>query len=217
MNRFASPIVKIAFEGPDVQEETLYQIFRVRENTSCSLLSSYSCFQPYGQIQDINNPTPVPAGSFRSSVITFRRLRSATIARNVMHRLKLPSTGTASTLLRTAYEMPIEAHAIRDWMSGHPKIVLPVLVFLLGTLTYTVGFPLGCSDHQPTVHRYLTPSVQSWYKPRYLIGSIIKVWRISIVSSCCPLTHTRICHLQMVPRQHRVVPRSLCGSERSFS
>jgi hypothetical protein len=29
MNRFASPIVRVISEGPDVHEESLYQIFRV--------------------------------------------------------------------------------------------------------------------------------------------------------------------------------------------
>ena len=30
MNRYASPIVKVAFDGPDVKEEALYWILRVR-------------------------------------------------------------------------------------------------------------------------------------------------------------------------------------------
>lgn len=30
MNRFASPILKVAFEGPDVQEQPLYELCRVR-------------------------------------------------------------------------------------------------------------------------------------------------------------------------------------------
>lgn len=29
MNRFASPILKVAFEGPDVQEQPLYELCRV--------------------------------------------------------------------------------------------------------------------------------------------------------------------------------------------
>lgn len=31
MNRFASPILKVAFEGPDVQEQSLYELCRVRK------------------------------------------------------------------------------------------------------------------------------------------------------------------------------------------
>jgi hypothetical protein len=29
MDRFASPIVSVTFEGPEVQEQSLYQLFRV--------------------------------------------------------------------------------------------------------------------------------------------------------------------------------------------
>ena len=44
--------------------------------------------------------------------------------------------------MRTSYQRPIQAHAIRDWLNSHPKIVLPVFVFLLGTLTYTIFDPI---------------------------------------------------------------------------
>ncbi len=30
------------------------------------------------------------------------------------------------TRLRIFYEAPIQAHAVRDWMSSHPRIVLPI-------------------------------------------------------------------------------------------
>lgn len=45
-----------------------------------------------------------------------------------------------STLTRliTAYERPIKPNLIRNWLASHPRIVIPILVFLLGTLTYTV-------------------------------------------------------------------------------
>ncbi|KAF8078176.1 RNA12 protein-domain-containing protein [Lyophyllum atratum] len=133
MNRFASPILKVAFEGPDVHEQSIYQIFR-----------------PYGRIQDLTEPGPVPAGTPRFSILTFSRIRSATIARNVVHGFKVqpaicdgPHTDNASkTRLRTTYQRPVQAHAIRDWMSNHPKIMLPLLVFLLGTLTYTIFDPI---------------------------------------------------------------------------
>ncbi|KAG6910918.1 hypothetical protein DXG01_006601 [Tephrocybe rancida] len=126
MNRYASPIIKVAFDGPDLQEQSLYQLFR-----------------PFGRIKDLTLPAPVPTGTLRSSTITFSRLHSATIARNVLHGLDhslLNSTG--QTRLRTSYQRPVQAHAIRDWMSSHPKIMLPLIVFLLGTVTYTVFDPI---------------------------------------------------------------------------
>ena len=53
-----------------------------------------------------------------------------------------PSSITLSRL-RLYYERPLKAHAFRDWISGHPRIALPVLGFLIGTLSYTVSAMLG--------------------------------------------------------------------------
>ncbi|KIJ17097.1 hypothetical protein PAXINDRAFT_167891 [Paxillus involutus ATCC 200175] len=124
MNRYPSVIVKAAFHGPDVQEEALYQLFR-----------------PYGRIHDISPPKPVPAGTLRSADISFVRVRSATIARNTVHGYRF-SDGGSTTRLQTIYQRPIQVHAIRDWLTAHPKIVLPIIFFLLGTLTYTIFDPI---------------------------------------------------------------------------
>lgn len=44
LNRFASPIVKLAFEGPDVHEECLYEILRVSLTPILHCLVAYiSC------------------------------------------------------------------------------------------------------------------------------------------------------------------------------
>ena len=116
LNRFPSPIVRVSFEGSDVHEEAMYSLFR-----------------PYGKIHDFSLPTPVPAGTPRSMTITYRRLTSATIARNVLYGLY-----SGGTRLKPNYEAPLQDRAVWNWLSTHPKIVLPVLVFLLGSLSYTV-------------------------------------------------------------------------------
>ncbi|EJF62443.1 exonuclease [Dichomitus squalens LYAD-421 SS1] len=124
MNRFVSSIVRVSFEGPDLSDEALYRLLR-----------------PYGRILDITPPSPVPAGSMRSAQISFRHLRSATSARNTIHSLNIP-TSSASTVLRTSYAQPIAAHAVRDYIASHPRIFLPVLFFLLGTVTYAIFDPI---------------------------------------------------------------------------
>ena len=58
------------------------------------------------------------------------------MARNVVHGLYIDKT-----LLRTSFVPPVQAHIIRDWAAKLPHIVTPVIVFLLGTLTYTVRGP----------------------------------------------------------------------------
>ncbi|KAI0362726.1 exonuclease [Trametes cingulata] len=124
LHRYAMPILKVSFDGPDVPEETLYGLLR-----------------PYGVINDIIPPSPAPAGILRSSTVTFRSLRSATTARNTLHAAKIPS-GQAITVLRTSYQQPLSAHAIRDYVTNHPRIFLPILFFLLGTVTYAIFDPI---------------------------------------------------------------------------
>ncbi|KAG8967252.1 mitochondrial escape protein 2 [Tulasnella sp. 419] len=134
LNRFPSNIVKIEFEGPDVHQEILYDLLR-----------------SYGRIIDITKPGPVPAGTLRSTTVTYARISSAVLARNCLHGMTisdatLSSSGAAGaptkTRLNFTYERPIKAHAVRDWLTSHPRIVLPVVAFLLGTLTYTIFDPI---------------------------------------------------------------------------
>lgn len=120
---------------------------KVRTYTNNSSTNSYECVlpiffagigphysQPYGRIHDIVGPSPAPAGVPRSAILSFTRPRSAAIARNVLYGLKVNDT-----IIRLNYQQPIQAHVVRDWMSSHPKITLPLIIFLLGSLTYTVG------------------------------------------------------------------------------
>ncbi|KZO99417.1 exonuclease [Calocera viscosa TUFC12733] len=135
--RFPSPQLKVEFDGPDVDHESLYDILR-----------------PYGRIADMSVPVPVPAGTLRSSTVRFIKTQSATIARNCLHGIAvaphahdlgaihgIPADGKL-TRLRLIYEKAIKDHMFRDWISNHPRIVLPVAAFLLATLTYTIFDPV---------------------------------------------------------------------------
>ncbi|KAG9016840.1 mitochondrial escape protein 2 [Tulasnella sp. JGI-2019a] len=134
LNLFPSSIIKVEFEGPDVHHEVLYDILR-----------------PYGRIKDMTKPTPVPAGTLRFVLVVFSRARSAILARNCLHGIgvadnTLTAAGTMGTPTRTRlsmmYEAPIKAHGVQDWITSHPRIVLPIAAFLLGSLTYTVFDPI---------------------------------------------------------------------------
>ncbi|KAJ7105752.1 RNA12 protein-domain-containing protein [Mycena crocata] len=126
MRRYPSSFVNVTFDGPDIREERLYHLFR-----------------PYGGIDDIREPAPVPAGSLRSATVLFDGMRTATIARNAIHGLEISTPGSTSlTRLHMAYTSPLDAHKVRDWMAKHPRIVLPIAIFLLGSLTYTIFDPI---------------------------------------------------------------------------
>lgn len=120
MNRFASPLLRVIFDGADPHEESLYNAFRL-----------------YGRIVEITPPAAVTGTSYRGSTVTFSDLRSSIIARNVAHGAHI-----GQTRIRTSFVPPVQAHVIRDWIAKHPRIVIPVIVFLLGTLTYTIFDPV---------------------------------------------------------------------------
>ncbi|KAG9046882.1 mitochondrial escape protein 2 [Tulasnella sp. UAMH 9824] len=131
---FPTNILKIEFEGPDVHQELLYDIIR-----------------PYGRITSMTKPTPVPAGTLRFVTVTFSRIRPAILAKNCLYGIgvadtTLSSAGTSNSATKTrlvfTYERPLKAHWIRDWMSSHPRIVLPIVAFLLGGVTYTIFDPI---------------------------------------------------------------------------
>ncbi|KIS00931.1 exonuclease [Cryptococcus deuterogattii 2001/935-1] len=131
MNRFPSNRLRVEFDGPDVSQEMLYTLFRP--------------------------PTPVPAGSLRFASVSFSRLSPAAIAINALHGYSTPTNTADFTIralssatdkpiplsrLRLFYERPLKAHALRDWISSHPRLVLPVIAFLIGTLSYTFFDPI---------------------------------------------------------------------------
>ncbi|KAI1790774.1 exonuclease [Ganoderma leucocontextum] len=156
MNRLVSDIVKVSFEGPDLSDEALYRLLR-----------------PYGRIIDITPPTPVPAGTLRSAQVTFAHIRSATSARNTIHDLNVP-VSSSTTLLRTSYARPIAAHAVRDYMANHPRIFLPVLFFLLGTVTYAIFDPIRVVMVEGKVNDwfdYKQFKVYKWLSDNYLSPS----------------------------------------------
>ncbi|ORX33380.1 RNA12 protein-domain-containing protein [Kockovaella imperatae] len=140
MHRFPSPHLRVEFEGPDVSQEMLYVLFR-----------------PYGRLKDIVPPSPAAAGSLRAATVTFGHLSPSTTAINCLHGYSTP-TNTADFIaritgdtapgsialsrLRIYYESQRKAHAIRDFLNSHPRIVLPALAFLIGTLSYTLFDPI---------------------------------------------------------------------------
>lgn len=170
MNRFASPLLRVMFDGTDPQEETLYHTFRVSTLPLPAVAFHSFPHQPFGRIVDISAPTPISGTSYRASTVTFSTLRSSIVARNVVHGLQIDKTR-----LHTTFLPPVQAHVIRDWASKHPRIVIPVIVFFLGTLTYAVScIPLYVTS-LPTSVRFLTQYAPLWSRERSLIGLTIEV------------------------------------------
>ncbi|BGO96195.1 hypothetical protein NBRC10512_003414 [Rhodotorula toruloides] len=128
MNRFPSREIRVEYEGNEIPQEELYQIFR-----------------PYGKIHDII-PSP------KSARIIYTSIRSASAARNCLHAAAVTSTipappsppGTPPplTVMRILYAEKQRTNYIWDFMSSHPRITIPLLVALIGSISYLVFDPI---------------------------------------------------------------------------
>ncbi|KDE03772.1 hypothetical protein MVLG_05774 [Microbotryum lychnidis-dioicae p1A1 Lamole] len=130
MNRFPNSTIRIEFEGPEIPQEELYEVFR-----------------PYGRIVDIIPQSPSSKDTPRYANITFRSIRSAASARNCLHSAVVPSSlpvpnPPPPTVLRILYAERQKAHYIKDFVTTHPRIVIPLIVALLGAISLQVFDPI---------------------------------------------------------------------------
>jgi RNA12 protein/RNA recognition motif. (a.k.a. RRM, RBD, or RNP domain) len=133
--RLPSSRLRVEFLGPspevaaaELTQETLFSLFR-----------------RYGKIADI---TAQPSDSKvlpKYALIDFTRVRFAVMAKNCMHGFKiLPEAGggASGTVLKTSFERKIKGHWIRDWIFGHPRIVIPAVAALVAAITVAVFDPI---------------------------------------------------------------------------
>ncbi|KAI4178195.1 MAG: hypothetical protein L6R41_008502, partial [Letrouitia leprolyta] len=134
LHRFPNKKLKVEFlpispgaEVAELPEETLYSLFRT-----------------YGKLGDI---TPQPSGSKdlpKYAMLSYDNIRDAIMAKNCMHGFVVSVSeggGKYGTILKMVYEQHAKAHAWRDWIFNHPRIVIPVLAALVGSMTIMIFDP----------------------------------------------------------------------------
>lgn len=105
----------------------------------------YSLFRGYGKLAEI---TPQPFDSKvmpRYAYVDFSRVRDAVMARNCLHGFIVSEAmggGKGGTKLRLSYESKVKPHHIWNWLSGHPRIVIPLVAALLAAFTVAVFDPI---------------------------------------------------------------------------
>jgi hypothetical protein len=123
LDRFPSRELQVEMAGPAIPQEELYAIFR-----------------PYGRIHDI-----VPGD--KVARIMYTSIRSATAARNCLHAAAHTShppnaADPKTTVMRIFYADKKRASWIKDFAANHPRITIPLLVALIGSLSYFVWDPI---------------------------------------------------------------------------
>jgi len=135
LNRFPKSRVKVEFTGKDaggnaveLSQETLYSVFR-----------------RYGKIADINSQPPDSKILPKYAYVDFALVRDAIMARNCLHGFVVDEAlggGKPGTRLSLSYEQRVKPHNIWNWLTSHPRIVIPIVAALLAAITVAIFDPI---------------------------------------------------------------------------
>lgn len=134
MVRFPARTLKVEFvptspekQAAELSQETLYALFR-----------------KYGKLADIA-PQPKDSKELpKYATLNFLSVGHAIAAKNCMHGYRVLGSeggGEAGTILKIAYQWKEKAHILRDWFFNHPRIVVPLIAALVGTVAVTIFDP----------------------------------------------------------------------------
>ncbi|XP_044724471.1 RNA12 protein [Hirsutella rhossiliensis] len=130
----------------------------------------YSLFRKYGKIADI---LPQPWDSKetpRFAQIGFPRVRDAIMARNCLHGFVVTEAmggGKDGTVLRLSYVRRVKAHSIWNWLTSHPRIVIPILAALLAGASVMIFDPIRkffIKAHIQHSLRFTESRIYKWFK-----------------------------------------------------
>lgn len=135
LRRYPSNLIKVEFTAatPDgapqeLSEETVYSLLR-----------------KYGKISDIVPQPQDDKTSPRFATVNFSNMRDAIMARNCMHGIVVGADmggGSQGTRLRFSYKARIRPHNIWNWVTTHPRIVIPILAALVAGISVIIFDPI---------------------------------------------------------------------------
>ncbi|KAI0843333.1 RNA12 protein-domain-containing protein [Hypoxylon sp. FL0890] len=135
LHRFPKDRLRVEFVPKNPGEEAV----------ELSQETMYSLFRRYGKIAEITSQPWDSKVLPRYAYVDFAFVRDAIMARNCLHGFVVPEElggGKLGTRLRMSYEQRANPHRIWEWISSHPRIVIPVIVALLTGLTVIIFDPI---------------------------------------------------------------------------
>ncbi|KAK5635248.1 hypothetical protein RRF57_010960 [Xylaria bambusicola] len=140
------------------------------EAVELSQESLYSMFRRYGSISDIISQPWDSKVLPKYAYVDFFFVRDAIMARNCLHGFVVPEElggGKLGTKFRISYERRTKPHRVWDWITNHPRIVIPVIVALLTGLTVVVFDPIRSffvKAHVSRKYRLSNSRVYRWLR-----------------------------------------------------
>jgi hypothetical protein len=104
----------------------------------------YSFCRPYGKLADIISQPSDSKILPKFAYLEFAGVKRAIMAKNCLHGLAIPESqggGKAGTVLRLSYEAKQKTNWIKDWLFGHPRIVIPALAAIVAAITVAIFDP----------------------------------------------------------------------------
>ncbi|KAI1210661.1 RNA12 protein-domain-containing protein [Annulohypoxylon truncatum] len=132
----------------------------------------YSLFRRYGKIAEISSQPWDSKVLPRYAHVDFALVRDAIMARNCLHGFVVPEKlggGKLGTKLQMSYEQRARQHRFWDWISSHPRIVIPVIVALLTGLTVIIFDPIRSffvKAHVTQKYRLSNSRLYRWLRQR---------------------------------------------------
>ena len=105
----------------------------------------YSLFRRYGTILEMVSQPSDSKVAPRFAYIDYSRVRFSTMAKNCMHGFILVEEaggGKSGTLLKISYEPKVKGKWFRDWITSHPRIVIPVVAALIAAVSVSIFDPI---------------------------------------------------------------------------
>ncbi|KAL6855237.1 mitochondrial escape protein 2 [Amphichorda felina] len=160
LHRYPTNLVKVEFvptepgaTPEELSEEVLYTLFR-----------------KYGKIADITPQSQDDKTSPRYAYLRFPLIRDAIMARNCMHGFvvsKALGGGKNGTQLRMSYEKLVKPHSIWNWLTSHPRIVVPVIAALIAGISVIIFDPIRqffIKMHIQHSLRFTESRIYKWFK-----------------------------------------------------
>lgn len=160
LHRYPKARLKVEFtptspgnDGVELSQETLYSLFR-----------------KYGKIADIGSQPPDSKILPKYAHVDFVLVRDAIMARNCMHGFTVAESlggGKNGTNLRLSYERRVRAHHIWNWISSHPRIVIPIIAAMLAAFTVVVFDPIReffVKAHVQQSFKFSNSRLYKWFK-----------------------------------------------------
>lgn len=103
----------------------------------------FSLFRKFGKIADIQVQASDSKVVPRYAYLDYAFVRDAIMAKNCLHGIVVPEElGGAGTKLRLSYERFTKNLRFWDWLTNHPRIVIPVIAGLLAAITVVIFDPI---------------------------------------------------------------------------